>query len=254
MMGPLTTFWHRATLAAGAVLALLGVAPAYAVQTTVYWDRADFGFGAGYGVSQTTAQTANAAGIQIISLPNLLTKPDSLVVENDLDENSLVLPSSSTKPATIRSDWTATNGTGITNQNLYLVYVRPVTNTIEVDGAQHTYTYDPDDVGLRLSSGEGGLDWVILQVPSNPVDPNSTPVYYPAVSLGILGNGAAADFALHYSLLNPQVFDGSTQDVLGLPKWTLAFYSTAAPIPEPSSGVLMLVGLLGIARARRKHS
>jgi len=251
MMGPLATYKLRSTLAAGALLALLGLAPAHAVTSTVYWDRADFGYGAGYGVSQTTAL---ASGIPIVQAPSLLPKPDSLVVDPDLTESSLVLPSSSTKPATITSDWSATNNTGITNQNLYLVYVRPVTNTITLDGQQHTYTYDADDVGLRLSSGEGGLDWVILQVPSNPVDPNSIPVYYPAVSLGTLGNGGSENYPLYYSLFNPQVFNGTTHDVLGLPKWTLAFYSTAAPIPEPSSGLLMFIGLLGIARTRRKHS
>jgi hypothetical protein len=254
MMGPLETSSIRSTLAAGAALALLGVAPAGAVSTTVFWDNADFGFGTGYGVSQTSALAANAAGIPIVSAASLQPKPDSLVVDHNVDESSLVLPSSGSNPATIRSDWTATNNTGITDQNLYLAYVRPITNTIVLNGQSHTYTYDPSDVGLRLTFGGSGVDWVILQVPSNPVDPNSIPVYYPAVSLGTLGSGAAQDFPLFYTLYNPQVFQGTTKDELGLPKWSLAFYSTAAPIPEPSSGVLMFIGLLGIAQARRKHA
>jgi PEP-CTERM motif len=241
MMGPLTIRSLRSILASGAALALLGVAPASAVSFTVFWDRADFGFGAGHGVSQTTAQAANAAGIPIVTAPSLLPQPASLVVDHDLIEGSF----DPGNPAKLQSDWSATNNTGITDENLFLVYARPIVNE---------FILEEKDVGLILSFGAGGLDWVILQVPSNPVDPNSIPVYYPAVSLGTLGNGAAANFPLLYRLFDLQVFQGSNLDEVELPPWSLAFFSTTAPIPEPSSGLLMFVGLLGIAGARRKRS
>ena len=83
------------------------------------------------------------------------------------------------------------------------------------------------------------------------VDVNSIPVYYPAVSLGNLANGANAAFPLFYVLDNPQVFSESFNFELGMPKWTLSF--VAVPIPEPASGLLVLVGLLGIAGGRRKR-
>lgn len=228
-------------MAAGAALALLGAAPASAASFTVFWDRADFGFGDGWGVSETTAQAANAAGIPIVTAPILVSKPDSLVVNHNLNEASF----DPGDPAKINSDWSAINNTGITDQNLYLVYARPIANQ---------FVLEEKDVGLVLRSGASGLDWVILEVPSDELDQDAIPVYYPAVSLGILGNGAAADFTLNYRLFDLQVFQGTNLDEVELPQWSLALFSTAAPIPEPSSGVLMFIGLLGIARARRKHS
>src|SRR5688572_13069487 len=139
MMGPLTTCSFRSTLAAGAAFALLGVAPASAASFTVFWDRADFGFGAGHGVSQTTAQAANAAGIPIVAASSLLPQPATLVVEHDLIEGSFE-PGS---PAKLQSDWSATNNTGITDENLFLVYARPLVNQ---------FVLEEKDVGLILSS------------------------------------------------------------------------------------------------------
>ena len=237
MKGPLTTFSLRSTLVAGVALALFVTAPARAVTSTVYWD----GVG-GNGVSQTTAQTASEAGIPIVTMPGLQTQPATLVVDHNLSENTF----NPGNPATVQSAWSATNNTGITNQNLYLVFASPTPNA--------TIT-EAKDVGLVLSSGTSGrADWVIVQVPSDLLDPNSIPVYYPAVSLGILGSGDAANFKLFYSLFDLQIGQGTQLDEAGLPQWNLAFFSTAAPIPEPSSGLLMFVGLLGIARARRKHA
>ena len=236
MMGPLTTFTFRSTLALGGVLALVG-APARAATIPVYWDGAG-----GYGVTQTTAQAANTAGIPIVTMPGLQTQPASLVVNHNLSEGTF----NPGNPATVQSDWSATNNTGITNQNLYLVFSSPTPNATVTEAK---------DVGLVLSSGVSGrADWVIVQVPSNLLDPNSIPVYYPAVSLGTLGSGGVADFKLYYSLFDLQISQGAELDEGALPQWNLAFFSTAAPIPEPSSGLLMFVGLLGIARARRKHS
>src|SRR5206468_11635907 len=104
-------------------------------------------------------------------------------------------------------------------------------------------TYDPSNVGLTL-----GANWVILKL-----DAAGIPVYYPAVTLGTLPNGAAAAFPLFYTLKDPQVFNQPFNDDLGMPAWTLLFL-TGTPIPEPSTGLLVATGLLGIARLRRQHS
>lgn len=239
MMGTLTTSWLRSTLAAGGVLALLGSAPAHAVTTPVYYDRADFGFGEGWGVSEATAQAANAAGIPIVTSTTESWSPALLPVEHNLGEGTFDFGD----PSTIQSNWSAINNTGITDENLYLVFARPTPNQ---------FVTEHEDIGLVLSSGEGGrADWVIVQV---QLDPQAIPVYYPAVSLGTLGSGDGADFKLFYSLFDLQISQGTEIDEVGLPQWNLAFFSTAAPIPEPSSGLLMFVGLLAIARARRKHA
>ena len=239
MMGPLL-FSSRFALAAGVLLTVLGVAPAGAGSYTAYWDRASFGgYEAGYGVSQATKDAADLAGIEVVELSPL--KPNSLIVNHDLIEASF----DPGNPATIDSQWSVTNNTGLIQQNAYLVFERPDPNQ---------FVLEERDTGLLLSSGEPGLDWVILQTPSNPLDPSSIPMYYPAVSLGTLGIGETKNFMLHYSLYDLQVSKGTDIDEVELPQWSLTFHSTAVPSPEPSSGLLMFIGLLGIARARRKHS
>jgi hypothetical protein len=239
MMGPLTIFPFRTFLAAGALLTLLGTMPARAATIPVYFDRADFGFGEGWGVSETTAQAANAAGIPIVTETTESWSPALLPVDHNLSEGSF----NAGNPSTVQSNWSAINNTGILDENLYLVFARPTPNQFVT---QH------EDVGLVLSFAESGrADWVIVQV---QLDPNAIPVYYPAVSLGTLGSGDAENFKLYYSLFDLQISQGTELDEVGLPQWNLAFFSTAAPIPEPSSGLLMLFGLVGIARARRKRS
>jgi hypothetical protein len=237
----------------------LASAPAHAASFTVFWDREAFGgFTSGYGVTQTTAQNASSAGIPIVNVSSVSAKPSTLVVQNTLDESTLTPPFPiGAGPATITSNWSATNNTGInsggTPQNLYLVFERPGTNTIDLNGQPQSVTYNPADVGLTLGNdGNGlGVDWVILQVPVA----GGNSVYYPAVSLGTLPNGALPlNFQLFYTLNNPQVFTENFNYLLGMPLWSLDFASITAPIPEPSSGVLMLVGLLGIARCRRQRS
>src|SRR5262245_21686771 len=95
----------------------IGVASgaAHAVSFPVFWDREDFGFGAGFGVSQATAQSANSAGFAIVQSPRLTRwDPDTLVVNHDEIESSLVVPAPvGSAPATITSNWSATNQTGI---------------------------------------------------------------------------------------------------------------------------------------------
>jgi hypothetical protein len=134
-MGPLVSFRLRSTLAAGALLALTASTPARAASFTVFWDRADYGFGAGIGVSAATATNASNAGIPIVSLSGLAG--NTLPVDHDLTETSLVLPPSG--PATITSGWSATNNVtdlnnpanpSSTTETLFLVYAhRPRTRS-----------------------------------------------------------------------------------------------------------------------------
>jgi hypothetical protein len=248
----------RTLLAAGALLVLAGAGRASAASFTVFWDAPDLGYGAGAGVSQATAQAAAAAGIPIVANASFTTWTQAKIpITHDVDESSLVLPSGGA--ATVTSHWTAQNEIAGLNdgsaaqRNLFLIYAQPVADTLILDGQQHSVLYDPSDVGLTLTYGQGDASWVILQV---PIASSGNSLYLPAVSLGALGFNAAPDpFSLFYAIDNPQVFH-STQfiDVLGLPKWNLAYYTNTATIPEPSSGLLTLIGLLGIARARRKQS
>jgi len=221
-----------------AVAVCVVAAPAGAAPFTAFWDRAAFGsLPAGYGVSETTANNARVAGLPFVQPPGqpLSDAPD---IQHALDPSSLLIGG----PATITSNWSVFNDTGSTLENLYAVFVRPVPATIILNGQSQGVTYDPSDVGLTL-----GSNWVIMQVVGG-----SNTVYYPAVSLGTLANGAAAAFPLFHVLDNPQVFSESFNYELGMPKWTVTF--TAVPVPEAASGVLVLFGLLAIAVGRRKRS
>jgi hypothetical protein len=255
MMGPLTTCPLRSTLAAGALLALLGTAPARAVTSTVYWDRADFGFGAGIGVS---AATATGSGIPIVDVVREDLRPNTLPTTDTLSQG-VVTPLSGGGVA-VTQQWTAANNVGglndgggaNENQILYLVYAQPDASTLELDGQLHNVEYDPADVGLSITNGEGGADWVIFRTIATTGDT----MYLPAVSLGTLAYGAdPVHYSLSYRLQHPQVFQGDSIDKLGVPSWNLAFITRpAAPIPEPTSGLLMMMGLLAISHIRRKRS
>jgi hypothetical protein len=144
-------------------------------------------------------------------------------------------------PASIGESWTL-NGTGANLADLYLMFVTPLPGTITLAGQAQGVTYQPANVGLTL-----GPEWVIFQV-----DANSNPVYYPAISLGLLGSSEHRQLALLHVLNHPQLFSEPFNYELGLPKWTVSFVSV--PIPEPASGVLVLMGLLGIGIARRERS
>ena len=214
----------------------LTAAPAAALPATVFWDRADFGLGAGLGVSQATANSAQAAGVPIIQPGGL--RPLSAAGSPEIGQSiaSVALGD----PANITENWSSLNDTGTSLQNLYLLFVQPKPGTITLAGQSQSVSYETAEVGLTL-----GADWVIFQV-----DVNSNPVYYPAVSLGNLANGANAAFPLFYVLDDPQVFREPFNYELGMPKWTVSF----VVIPEPASGVLVLFGLLGFVGGRRSRS
>jgi hypothetical protein len=218
-------------LAACALVGAFAISPSPARAVTVFWD-------AGLGVSQTTATNASVAGIPLRAPVGSQPLVQDPTITRDLDESTLAFGAF----ATITSNWTVSNNTGTALQDVYAVFLTPLPSTIFLDGNPQGVTYDPSDVGAALET-----NWVIFQV-----ELDSIPVYFPAVSLGTLAAGANAVFPLHYVLDNPQVFSESFNYELGLPKWDLTFVSV--PVPEPASGVLLLAGLLCIARGRSRRA
>jgi MYXO-CTERM domain-containing protein len=220
-----------------AVMLLASVASAGPIVSAVRYDGLD-----GYGLTQ---QTASASGIPIVPM-NTLAQATGLTVTQDFDESSV----STGPPATGISNWNVTNDVGkdLLGQ-LYLVFAKPLENTILVNGQSQLVDYAPDDVGLTLQNGAGGLDWVIFQV-FNGLDL----YYYPAVSLGSLGAGetTASPFQVNYILDNPQIFLDATGFELGIPKWQLL--AAFVPIPEPSPALLVAAGLGILAAGRRRRS
>jgi len=247
--------------APAALAALLCAASAHAASFSVRWDGETF---PGYGVSAATAQSAAAAGIPLLPFTGVMLNDQltpgepHVATTNDLIEASVVIPApAGTGIATASSSWTGTNQTPVNSgvgplEQLYLVFASPETNTITINGQPTDVTYDPRDVGLTLSFAEGGADWAILQIPSNPLDPASDPVYYPAVALGTLGVGESAPFSLFYQLENPQVFLEPFNFELGLPRWNLYYASSSMMVPEPSTALLLALGLTSLAAVRRR--
>ena len=219
----------------------LAAAPASALPATVFWDGPTIEGRPGYGVGAANAASANAAGVPIVQPVGFqpLSLATSKLLADDIDRaivpSSLLTTGSPITSLTLTSTWTEHNETGINLQNLYMVFERPIANGDVV--------YGPSDVGLTL-----GSNWVILQ----GVASGGVPLYYPAVSLGNLANGANAAFQLFYTLQNPPQELSQNNLELGMPAWNLFFL--AAPVPEPTSGLLVLIGLLGIAGGRRKRS
>ena len=77
-------------------------------------------------------------------------------------------------------------------------------------------------------------------------------MYYPAVSLGTLAPGSSVQFKLFYRLDQPQVFGETINLELGMPAWDLFFASNV--VPEPSSALLLMLGLGALVAARRAGS
>jgi hypothetical protein len=228
--------WLRSMLAPAALFAALAMcsAPANAVGTVFFDQVVALG-----GVTQTTA---NNAGVPVVTpagqpVPGL----DQDDILQSLDASTLAVGAT----ATVTSNWSVHNDTGASLQNLYMIFLQP-DPVVYQDGQATSLAYAPDDIGINLA----GASWSIFAVVRN-----SIPVYYPAVSLGNLANGATSpSFPLNYVLDNPQVFTESFNYELGMPKWNLTFITTGTPIPEPSTACLVILGLLAIASRRHKRA
>ena len=110
----------------------------------------------------------------------------------------------------------------------------------------YTRTADPgfdDLLEVRFSSGSGtaasGFTTLLLTVDSSTPYPDSDWQLFSVT----LPSAVSGRFAFHYS-----VADGTTADYIGIDTVNVA----AAAIPEPSSYVLMGLGLVGLALYRRR--
>ena len=230
-------------------LAIAGLLAASAQALPIGEIRYD-GPSGGYG---TTAQTATASGVPIV--PKATT--DFLPATGMLyDRTRNPFATALGPPGRTSWNWDVTTSGDPGEGELYLVFVRPLSNTIQVNGLNQSVSYTPTSVGLTLQNAPGH-SWVIFSI--DTAGDSAPELYYPAVSLGSFDeNGKTVDpFAVNYVLDVPQVFldrGGPSQAAtfkLGLPNWQLS--TVFVPIPEPSPALFLGLGLtlLGIGRRLR---
>jgi hypothetical protein len=210
-----------------------------------------------WGVSASDAAAAQSSGIGILQAPlfnadgNLKVKKQELsqitLNQNDLDT-----------PFEVSSDWTTKAQRNLKGSEVFLVFTSIDPRTIKIGNKQQDVNYDPTEVGLRLDSSHG---WMLLKT----TDPTLGTVYYPAIKLGPLKEGKSKGVDVNYFLEQlvacsgksgcgtvPFDLKGSNKAVVPLPKLRIAV--ALAPIPEPTTGLLLAVGLIGLAVRKRLPS
>jgi hypothetical protein len=228
------------------VASLAFSAPALAVPYAALFDGPAGGDGQNFGLSASSAAAAQAAGVPVVVTPIFTTVGVLEVVNQDLasitvDSDDLDIPFE------IDSTWTVESvfSTPLIG-NAYLVFPTTDPRTIDLGSGPQTIEYEDSLVGLVLDGAQG---WALIQVS----DPQLGTLFYPAISLGSLDPGQQKDVELRYHL--EQLFNfpvGGGQELVPLP--TLRIRFAFVPIPEPTTGLLVATGLLGLAARTRSRS
>jgi hypothetical protein len=213
--------------ALAAVLLLLATAPAQAL--SLYFTGPD-----GWGVSSADAL---ASGLLIIDEPTFqptlgddigVVTPDPIVANTNPDYTP------PDDPATGSTTWEVTN-LGLTDpqdEDLWLVFYTKGFSDPNYPGI------DAVKVGLEVSSP----NWALFHAIVGPTD-----YYYPAIYLGDLAIGEMAGALVEYRVLEDLVQVGG--DYV-FPQYSIGL---ANAVPEPSTLILMAMGLTGLAAARRSR-
>jgi len=221
------------------LLAVGIAAPAAATPVTVFFDGPS-----GFGVS---AEVAEASGVPFV-YPDFVGSASGILavtsqqLQGDPATNASILMSQSGD--SITSTWTVKNvSSSDLRGDTYFLFVTSTAFSIHGELVE----YDDAHVGLVV---DPDLGWVLVRTSEEL----GQGYYYPAVWLGSLAAGATADeFDVNYVVDQPiqQVATASATEVV-LPQ--LVAGMGFAPIPEPTAGILMGVGLGLLANFVRRRS
>lgn len=186
----------------------------------------------GYGVSASSATSAQASGVPIIAVTSLSVASDLGIVipAPDVLSFDLVSSPSVSHPITATSQWTVNNTGEGALDSAWLVFTNPE-------------TYTASQVGFEIDPNAG---WALLSVVAGQT------YYYPAVFLGDVASGDATTFLMHHRVgqaLTVQQPGGQ----LVLPKYHVAALE-GLPVPEPAALVLLAAGFALAAAVRRRNA
>ena len=177
------------------------------------------------------------------------------VARTDLTiDNSTVAGSvfSTPEAALATQDYAVTNDSGPDptdpRDTLYLVFVSMSSAVVGDD----VVDYDPTTVGVNLTD-----EWVMISFFDPDVGPEGQDLYFPAISLDTLALQETTTVPIEFVLTEPVwtlgVVDGELGAILMLPQMLVD--GAFVPIPEPSTGVMISLGLCVLAwRSRSRRS
>lgn len=222
------------------LVGLLALAPAVGADAvTLFFDGTVDG-----EISGISEASALSSGLDILTLPTFSSSGVIDVIDQTADGTVIgPIGTEVPDPFEVTSTWTVeslmqTSAVG----DLLLLFAAPLNVTVDTNSGMQSTMYDlATEVGLSVDAAEG---WVIVRDVSG-----SETAYYVGITLGNLleSLGATTMIDVNYHLIGPDQFPIGGDAVVPLPMMMLR----VAQVPEPGTGLLLGLGLLGLGVKRR---
>lgn len=201
----------------------------------------------------TSEMDALASGLPITTIDVSALEPfgtNGLTVSNGLTMSFGTDPVPN--PLTVTSTWTLTNNGPIAG-TVQLVFQTFLPTDPDGMGPQPEFDYpDFETVGFDIDGvadpmNPNDLPWGLFEVER----PGQEPLYLFFVEIGFLDAGESVDFEVPYYLAEPKGYLDQDNFQVVLP--TLNLREVFVPIPEPSTALMLALGLAGLAFAGRRR-